>query len=98
MVFTAARSVIRLFTRTLVPFLWFSILRGVSMQVSLKTLGLRKDIVTCWAIGEAPDALRDLNLNGEGSLVWVVPDRISGHVKINSLFSEKIRGATVYVS
>jgi hypothetical protein len=68
------------------------------MQLSLKTLGLRKDIVSCWAIADSPDVLRDLNLNGDGSLVWVVPDRISGHVQINSLFSEKIKGATVYVS
>jgi hypothetical protein len=68
------------------------------MGLSLKTLGVSSKSVSCWTVKEAPEQLRTLNLDGSGKLIWVVPDRFSSHIKINSKFSEKIRGATVYVS
>lgn len=68
------------------------------MPLSIKSLGVRKDVVTCFTISEAPDPLKAINLNGEGTLIWVVPSGLEGMVSINSLFSEHIRGAKVYVS
>jgi hypothetical protein len=68
------------------------------MQLSLKTLGLRKDIVSCWKIEDAPEPLQRLNLDGKVTLIWVVPTKLKKFVTINSRFSEQITGANVFAT
>lgn len=68
------------------------------MQLSIKSLGVRKDVVTCWKISEAPAELQELNLTGKAKFVWVVPAKLASHIEINSIVSEQIRGGVVFVS
>ena len=68
------------------------------MRLSLKTIGVSRTVVSCWLVNDAPEVLQKLNLDGLGKLIWVVPDKFSNHVTVNSKFSEKITGGTVYVS
>ena len=67
-------------------------------MISLKSLGVRKDVVTCWKLAEAPPELQELNLTGQGKFIWVVPTKLAGHIEISSIISEPIRGGVVFVS
>jgi hypothetical protein len=68
------------------------------MQLSLKALGVRKDVVTCIPLSEASAALRQLDLTGDALFVWIVPSRLADHLSVNAKFSEEIRGAKIFVS
>lgn len=68
------------------------------LMLSISRLNVRTDSVTCLPISEASDELRQLNLNGRGKLLWIVPTKLASHVVIISLFSEQIKGGTIYVS
>jgi hypothetical protein len=67
-------------------------------MISLKSLEVRKDVVTCWKLAEAPPELQELNLTGKAKFIWVVPTKLADHIEINSIISEPIRGGVVFVS
>ncbi len=67
-------------------------------MISLKSLGVRRDVVTCWKLAEAPPELQELNLTGMAKFVWVVPTKLADHIEINAILHEPIRGGVVYVS
>lgn len=67
-------------------------------MISLKSLGVRRDVVTCLKLSEAPPELQELNLTGKAKFVWIVPTKFVDHIEINSIVSEQIRGGVVFVS
>lgn len=71
--------------------------RGLCM-LSLKSLGVSKDVVTCWKIADAPEQIQEIDLTGTAKFAWVVPTKCLEHVQVNSIHSERIRGGIVFVS
>ena len=67
-------------------------------MLSMKSLGIRKDTVTVFPKTAAPPELQAIDLSNEGKLVWIVPTKLAGHVRVNSIYSQKIRGGIVYIS
>jgi hypothetical protein len=68
------------------------------MRLTLKSLSVSADVVSCWKIEDAPEPLRCLNLDGKVKLIWVVPTKLMKFVTINSRFSEEITGANVFAT
>ena len=68
------------------------------MRLTLKSLSVSADVVSCWKIEDAPEPLQRLNLDGKVTLIWVVPTKLKKFVTINSRFSEQITGANVFAT
>lgn len=69
-----------------------------SCVLSLRKLGLPSNTVSVFPIANAPEVLQDVDLSGEGSHVFVIPDRCATLLRVHSIYSEKIKGGTVYVA
>lgn len=67
-------------------------------MLSMKSLGLPKDIVTVYRMSEAPAELQELNISGKASQIIVIPTKLQGSVLVTCpAFYEEIRGGTMYV-
>ena len=67
-------------------------------ELSLRKLGLPSNTVSVFRKSEGPDILRDIDLSNEGTHIFVVPDSCASLIKVESLYSERIKGGTVYVA
>ncbi len=68
------------------------------MLLSLRKLGLPSNTVTVFRKSKAPDVLRLIDLSNDGTHIFVVPDRCADLITVESIYSEKIKGGTVYVA
>ena len=64
----------------------------------MRSLRLPTDIVSVFRMEDAPDVLRDIDLTGDASAVYVVPEGLASvFVILGASFSEQIKGGSVYV-
>lgn len=64
----------------------------------MKSLKLPTDMVKVYRIMNAPQGLRDIDVTGNGTHVYVVPDNIAERFLVrDSLSHSVIDGGTVYI-
>lgn len=67
-------------------------------QESIESLGLPADRISSFGVDDAPDAIREYDVDGSGRWFCVVPDAVDAHVAMfGALVEADIEGGTVYV-